>query len=117
MLAAAAGRHDAVQICGDDYPTPDGTCIRDYVHVEDLARAHLLALAGARPGEHRVYNLGSSDGFSVREVIAAAGRRPGDPARLIASSERIGRDLGWQPEHDLTRIVADAWSFHRGRPD
>jgi UDP-glucose 4-epimerase len=77
-----------------------------------------------------VYNLGSSDGFSVREVIAAAeqvtgrrlptrlaGRRPGDPARLIASSERIGRDLGWQPEHDLARIVADAWSFHRGRPD
>ena len=131
VLAAAAGRHDAVQIFGDDYPTPDGTCIRDYVHVEDLARAHLLALAGgARPGEHRVYNLGSSDGFSVREVIAAAeqvtgrrlptrlaGRRPGDPARLIASSERIGRDLGWQPEHDLTRIVADAWSFHRGQPD
>ena len=130
VLAVAAGRRDAVQVFGDDYTTPDGTCIRDYVHVEDLARGHLLALAGARPGEHRVYNLGSSDGYSVREVIAAAEqvtghrvptrlaqRRPDDPARLIAPSARIGRELGWQPEHDLTRIVTDAWSFHRGRPD
>jgi UDP-glucose 4-epimerase len=127
VLAAAAGWREAVQVFGDDYGTPDGTCIRDYVHVEDLARAHLLALAGARPGEHLVYNLGSSAGFSVREVIATAERvtghrvptrlaprRPGDPARLIASSARIGRDLGWHPEHDLTRIVADAWFFHRG---
>ncbi len=129
VLAVAAGRRDAVEVFGDDYVTPDGTCIRDYVHVEDLARAHLLALAGARPGEHRVYNLGSSDGYSVREVIATAEqvtgrpvparlakRRPGDPARLIASSARIGRELRWQPEHGLTRIVSDAWSFHRGRP-
>jgi UDP-glucose 4-epimerase len=129
VLATAAGRRDAVQVFGDDYDTPDGTCIRDYVHVEDLARAHLLALADARPGEHRVYNLGSSDGFSVREVIAAAeqvtgrrlptrlaGRRPGDPARLVASSERIDRELGWHPKHDLTRIMADAWSFHCGSP-
>ena len=129
VLAVAAGRRDTVELFGDDYATPDGTCIRDYVHVEDLARAHVLALAGARPGEHRVYNLGSSDGYSVREVIATAEqvtgrevpaklatRRPGDPARLIASSARIGRELGWQPEHDLTRIVTDAWSFHRGPP-
>ena len=129
VLAVAAGRRETVELFGDDYATPDGTCIRDYVHVEDLARAHLLALAGARPGEHRVYNLGSSDGYSVREVIATAEqvtgrevpaklaqRRPGDPARLIASSARIGRELGWQPEHDLTRIVTDAWSFHRGPP-
>ena len=129
VLAVAAGRRDTVELFGDDYATPDGTCIRDYVHVEDLARAHLLALAGARPGEHQVYNLGSSDGYSVREVIATAEqvtgrevpaklatRRPGDPARLIASSARIGRELGWQPEHDLTRIVTDAWSFHRGPP-
>ena len=127
VLAVAAGRRDAVEVFGDDYATPDGTCIRDYVHVEDLTRAHLLALAGARPGEHRVYNLGSSDGYSVRDVIATAEqvtgravaarlarRRPGDPARLIASSARIGRELGWQPEHGLTRIVTDAWSFHRG---
>ncbi len=129
VLAVAAGRREVVEVFGDDYATPDGTCIRDYVHVEDLARAHLLALAGARPGEHRVYNLGSSDGYSVREVIATAEqvtgrevpaklarRRPGDPARLIASSARIGRELGWQPEHGLTRIVTDAWSFHRGPP-
>lgn len=129
VLAAAAGQRGAVEVFGDDYPTPDGTCIRDYVHVEDLARAHVLALAGARPGQHLVYNLGSSDGFSVRDVIAAAehvtgcrvptrmaGRRPGDPARLVASSARIALELGWHPEHDLARIVADAWAFHRGRP-
>ncbi len=129
VLATAAGRRDAVQVFGEDYDTPDGTCIRDYVHIEDLARAHLLALAGAQRREHRVYNLGSSDGFSVREVIAAAeqvtgrrlptrlaGRRPGDPARLIASSERIGDELGWHAKHDLTRIMADAWSFHRESP-
>jgi UDP-glucose 4-epimerase len=118
----AGGRE--VQIFGDDYPTPDGTCIRDYIHVADLARAHLLALDACTPGSHTVYNLGSGSGFSNREVLDTcravtgmdipsriAPRRPGDPAVLVASAARIAADLGWHPERDLRSMVADAWSF------
>jgi UDP-glucose 4-epimerase len=128
VLAVALGHRERVDLFGDDYPTPDGTCVRDYVHVEDLAVAHLLALEAATSPGHAVYNLGNGDGYSVREVVAAAervtgrpipvnvvGRRPGDPARLVASSARIGRELGWRPEHGLERIVADAWEFHSAR--
>ena len=128
-LQVAAGTREALTVYGQDYPTPDGTCIRDYVHVTDLAAAHLLALPAPAPGEHRVYNLGSGSGFSVQEMVDAVRtvtghplpvvvgpRRAGDPARLVASSERIHADLGWAPVHTaLTEIVADAWQFARGR--
>jgi UDP-glucose 4-epimerase len=125
VLAAAAGQRESVSIFGCDYPTPDGTAVRDYIHVEDLARAHLLALdAAAEPG-HRVYNLGNGNGFSVREVVDAARsvtgreiaavdapRRAGDPAVLVASSDRIQQDLGWSPDKpDLKSMVGDAWAF------
>jgi UDP-glucose 4-epimerase len=112
-----------VAIFGDDYPTPDGTCVRDYVHVTDLAAAHVLALAACAAGEHKVYNLGSGTGFSNREVLAAcaevtgrpiparaAPRRPGDPAVLVASSQRIGAELGWRPARGLAEMAADAWA-------
>ena len=123
ILAAARGGGQ-IRLFGDDYPTPDGTCIRDYIHVSDLARAHVLALDATAPGSHRVYNLGSGTGYSNREVLAAcrevtgreipaqvAPRRPGDPAVLVASSEAIAADLGWRPERDLRSMVADAWTF------
>ena len=113
-----------VQLFGDDYPTPDGTCVRDYIHVTDLARAHMLALEACVPGEHRIYNLGSGAGFSNLEVLGAcrevtgrdipsrfAPRRPGDPAVLVASSDRIHADLGWRTEQSLAAMVADAWQF------
>jgi UDP-glucose 4-epimerase len=122
--AAARGEDRHLTLFGDDYPTPDGTCVRDYIHVADLARAHLLALDACQPGRHRVYNLGSESGFSNLEVLAECRavtgvdipaeigpRRPGDPAVLVASSARIRADLGWQPERDLQAMVADAWSF------
>jgi len=125
VLAAARSGAD-VRLFGDDYPTPDGTCIRDYIHVSDLARAHLLALEATIPGSHAVYNLGSGAGYSNREVLDAcqkvtgldipvrvAPRRPGDPAVLVASSEAIAADLGWHAECDLRRMVADAWTFAR----
>lgn len=129
VLQVALGRREKVAMYGDDYPTPDGTCVRDYIHVEDLARAHLLALDGLRPGTHRVYNLGNGAGFSVREVIEVcrevtghpipadvAPRRAGDPAVLVASSEHISDELGWKPEKpDLRAIVADAWAFTRAK--
>jgi UDP-glucose 4-epimerase len=125
VLRAAAGLRDSVQIFGTDYPTPDGTAVRDYIHVEDLARAHLLALDAASEGGHRIYNLGNGQGFSVREVVEVARtvtgrpikaveapRRAGDPAVLVASSERIKAELGWVPEKPgLEAIVADAWSW------
>jgi UDP-glucose 4-epimerase len=128
-LQVAAGTREALTVYGQDYPTPDGTCIRDYVHVTDLAAAHLLALPAPAPGEHRIYNLGSGSGFSVQEMVDAVRtvtghplpvvvgpRRAGDPARLVASSERIHADLGWAPEHTaLTEIVADAWEFAQQR--
>jgi UDP-glucose 4-epimerase len=125
-LDVALGRREALDVYGTDWPTPDGTCIRDYVHVEDLSRAHLLALDTAQPDEHLVCNLGSGGGFSVREVIDTvasvtgvpiavreAARRPGDPAVLVASHERAKERLGWQPAAGLPQMVADAWEFHR----
>jgi UDP-glucose 4-epimerase len=125
-LRVASGGADALQLFGDDYPTPDGTCVRDYIHVVDLATAHLKALDNGRPGEHRVYNLGNGAGFSNLEVIDAVrkvtghpipvrvgGRRAGDPAVLVASSDRARAELGWTPQRpDLHDIVADAWAFH-----
>ncbi len=126
LAGVAAGRR--VQIFGDDYPTPDGTCVRDYIHVTDLADAHLRALEACRPGQHRVYNLGNGAGFSVREVIdvcsdvtgTAIGadvtaRRPGDPAVLVASSALIQAELGWRADRDLRAMAADAWEFTEAR--
>lgn len=123
-LQVAAGRLDELGVYGTDYPTPDGTCIRDYVHVADLAEAHLRALDVAEPGRHRVLNLGSGRGYSVQEVVqtvrgvtgaptptAEQPRRPGDPAVLVASNAEAGRVLGWTPTRDLEQMVADAWSF------
>jgi UDP-glucose 4-epimerase len=127
VLAAAAGRLPHVTVFGDDYPTPDGTCVRDYVHVLDLARAHVLALfADQRPGSSRCYNLGcGAAGFSVHQVITTArrvtgrpitvvtaARRPGDPAVLVASSKRIELELGWRPVHpSLEDIIGSAWAW------
>jgi UDP-glucose 4-epimerase len=125
VLQVALGQRDKISVFGTDWPTPDGTAVRDYIHVLDLADAHLLALDHATPGAHTVYNLGSGAGFSVREVISScrrvtglpiasedAPRRAGDPAVLVASSERAMADLGWQPKHtDLDVIVADAWQY------
>jgi UDP-glucose 4-epimerase len=125
-VLATARDGGTLRLFGDDYPTPDGTCVRDYVHVSDLARAHLLALDAAEPGSHAVYNLGSGTGYSNREVLDAcrevtgldipaevAPRRPGDSTALVASSDAIARDLDWRPEHDLRSMVADAWTFTR----
>ncbi|GAA4908654.1 UDP-glucose 4-epimerase [Stackebrandtia albiflava] len=126
-LAAATGTGGPLRLYGEDYDTPDGTCVRDYIHVADLARAHLLAVDAAVPGRHLVYNLGNGVGFSNREVldtvgrvtgrpvpVEAAPRRPGDPATLVAASHRAETELGWRRHHpDLTDMVADAWEFHR----
>ncbi|MGA2686775.1 MAG: UDP-glucose 4-epimerase GalE [Candidatus Korobacteraceae bacterium] len=132
VLQAALGQREAISIYGTDYPTKDGTCIRDYIHIDDLATAHLLALdALAQTQTHRedsqlIFNLGSGSGFSVREIIDVAGRvtgrkipvveaprRPGDSAVLIASSEKIKRVLGWQPRHsDIEAILRSAWEWH-----
>ncbi|MEV4369062.1 MULTISPECIES: UDP-glucose 4-epimerase GalE [unclassified Nonomuraea] len=124
VLKVATGERDSVSVFGTDYPTADGTCVRDYIHVGDLARAHLLALEAVAEGEHKIYNLGSGTGFSVQEVISVCrevtgheipvvvgDRRPGDPAVLVASSARIQRDLGWKAERAALRdIVSDAWT-------
>ena len=133
VLEAAAGRRGSVSIYGTDYPTRDGTAIRDYIHVEDLARAHLLALegdGGAKSGEHRIYNLGNGSGFSVREVIetarevtgrgikaAHAPRRAGDPVVLVASSRKIREELGWAPKKpELEAMISDAWEWMQANP-
>ncbi len=130
VLRVPLGQSDAAQIYGTDYPTPDGTCIRDYIHITDLVSAHLLALDGLRERDRLVYNLGSGNGYSVREVIETARqvtgqripveelpRRPGDSARLVASSEKIKRELGWKPQHDdLYEIIASAWAWHKWHP-
>ncbi|GAB3655638.1 UDP-glucose 4-epimerase GalE [Actinocorallia lasiicapitis] len=126
LLKVAAGLRDSVDIYGTDYPTPDGTAIRDYLHVADLARAHLLALDAVTPGRHTVYNLGSGSGYSCLEVLTAARavtghpipanllpRRAGDPAVLVASSAKIQDELGWHATSSLTDIVEDAWAFQR----
>jgi UDP-glucose 4-epimerase len=133
VLRVAAGEASHVTIYGQDYPTPDGTCIRDYVHVRDLAAAHLLALEATGEGDPslEVYNLGSAAGFSVREVVEAARkvtgraiparvlkRRIGDPPVLVASSRRARRELGWQPRHSqLDEMLADAWAWRLEHPD
>lgn len=130
-ILSAAREGTAVKIFGTDYPTPDGTCIRDYVHVVDLVRAHVLALEKLEPGKGNVYNLGSENGFSVREVIAAcervtgrkivveeAERRSGDPAILVASSRKIKADLGWERKYpEMETIVAHAWNWHTTHPN
>jgi UDP-glucose 4-epimerase len=130
VLQAAAGTREHVSVFGTDYPTDDGTAVRDYIHVEDLGRAHLLALDRVTAGRHNIYNLGNGLGFSVRQVIDAARRvtgreipvreeprRPGDPAQLVASSELIREELGWEPEKDLEAMIADAWAWRQARPD
>ena len=131
VLQVAAGEREGIQIFGDDYPTPDGTCVRDYVHVQDLAEAHLLAVEALEPGEGHAYNLGNGQGFSVQEVIEVcrevtgrliptrlAPRRPGDPAALVADSGLIRRELGWRPRYtELRDIVASAWAWHQAHPD
>ena len=130
VLQVAAGRRQHITIFGDDYDTPDGTCIRDYIHVLDLAEAHILALHALDQG-NRVYNLGNGEGFSVRQVIETARavtgasireqmgpRRAGDPARLVASSDRIRDELGWVPRFpDLEQIIDSAWRWHQQHPD
>jgi UDP-glucose 4-epimerase len=131
LVLKAAAEGSSVKIFGTDYPTRDGTAVRDYIHVEDLAHAHLLALKAAEPGEHRVYNLGNGKGFSVREVVEAArgvtgreieaveaARREGDPPALVASGEKIRADLGWKPEKpSLEAMISDAWVWMREHPD
>ncbi|HLL67890.1 MAG TPA: UDP-glucose 4-epimerase GalE [Micromonosporaceae bacterium] len=126
-LQVAAGKREKLALFGDDYPTPDGTCVRDYIHVSDLATAHLLALDSMSGGGHRIYNLGNGTGFSNRQVIEVvrevtghpipvevAPRRAGDPADLVASSDKAKQELGWVPERtDLADIVSDAWTFYR----
>jgi len=127
VLQVAGGQRDELMLYGDDYPTPDGTCIRDYIHVADLSTAHLLALDAIQPGKHEIYNLGNGDGYSNRQVIEAvrevtgrpvpvklAPRRPGDAPATVASSDKAHRELGWRPEKpDLHEIIADAWAFHQ----
>ncbi len=129
ILDVALGRRQSIKVFGRDYPTPDGTCIRDYIHVQDLARAHLLALEALKERDKLIYNLGNGVGFSVREVIESARRvtghpipveecprRPGDPAVLIASSEKIGAELGWKPKYSiLDEIIESAWTWQQIR--
>ncbi len=129
-LQVALGQREKVTIFGDDYPTRDGTCVRDYIHVVDLAQAHILALRALDQGS-RTYNLGNGQGFTVKEVIETCrevtghpipaeigDRRPGDPATLIASSDKIRRELGWEPKYpELRTIVEHAWAWHRSHPD
>ena len=131
VLRVALGQRETAYIYGTDYPTPDGTCIRDYIHITDLVSAHLLALEGLAGRDRLIYNLGTGHGYSVREVIDTARqvtghpipvhelpRRPGDSARLVASSEKIKRELGWKPQHDnLREIIASAWQWHQTHPN
>jgi len=128
-LQVAAGQRDHLQLFGDDYPTADGTCVRDYIHVEDLARAHLLALEAATPKDHKIYNLGNGSGFTNRQVVEAvrevtghplpvrmAPRREGDPNELVASAGRARAELGWVPaKTTLAEMIDDAWRFYRSR--
>src|SRR3954453_15368225 len=129
ILQAAAGTREHISIFGTDYPTPDGSAVRDYIHVDDLARAHLLALEKAEPGRHDIYNLGSGTGYSVREVIDAVRRvtgrdfqvreqerRPGDPPRLVAANAKARAGLEWTPERSLDDMIADAWAWRQAHP-
>lgn len=132
ILQAALGKREYIQIFGDDYATPDGSCIRDYIHVTDLAQAHILALGKLRNGgESSIYNLGNGKGFSVKEVVNLArkvtgvnikevmgSRRAGDPAVLVASSEKIQKELKWTPKYnELSTIIETAWNWHKNHPD
>jgi UDP-glucose 4-epimerase len=128
VLKVALGQAKQCEIYGTDYPTPDGTCIRDYIHNVDLAQAHILGLA---PGKTGFYNLGNGDGYSVRQVISTCEkltgvkipaiekpRRPGDPPRLVANADKAIRELDWKPEYPkLEQIIADAWNWHKAHPD
>jgi UDP-glucose 4-epimerase len=130
VLQVALDQREKIIIFGDDYPTRDGTCVRDYIHVVDLAQAHILALESLDQGS-RTYNLGNGRGFTVKEVIETCrevtghpipaeigARRPGDPATLIASSDKIRRELGWEPQYpELRTIVEHAWAWHRTHPN
>jgi UDP-glucose 4-epimerase len=130
VLKVPLGQRDSIAMFGTDYPTPDGTAVRDYIHIDDLAAAHLLALDGTRPSEHRIFNLGTGSGFSVREVIEAVervtgttipidaqGRRAGDPPALVASAEKIASELGWVPtKPTLEAMISDAWAFAQAHP-
>lgn len=131
VLQVALGKRPHVEILGTDYPTPDGTCVRDYIHVDDLASAHILALDKIRPGSQLTYNVGIGRGYSVREVIETARevtgksiavkeapRRPGDPPVLVANAEKIRKELGWAPKYtDLRSIVSTAWAWHSTHPN
>jgi len=130
VLKVALGQKESVSVFGTDYPTPDGTAVRDYIHIDDLAAAHLLALDGAEAGSHRIFNIGNGEGFSVRQVISAVeqvtgktlpvvleARRPGDPPELVASSARIREELGWTPvKSSIETMIADAWAFAQDHP-
>jgi UDP-glucose 4-epimerase len=131
ILKVALGKSAGISIFGTDYPTPDGTCVRDYIHISDLATAHLLAFEALEQRDRLIYNLGNGMGFSVRKVIEVARqvtghsipavespRRPGDPAVLVASSKKIQQELGWKPRHSsLEAIVRSAWEWHRQHPN
>ena len=130
-MKTALGQRDHIGIFGEDYPTPDGTCVRDYIHVKDLAEAHLLALEYLeRGGSSDVFNLGNGAGYSVREIIETArritgkeikavveSRRGGDPSVLIASNKKAAEVLGWKPVLGLDQIISDAWAWHSGHPN
>lgn len=131
VLQVALGKREFVPISGDDYPTPDGTGVRDYIHVVDLASAHIAALLALQPGERRIYNLGTGTGVSVREIIEAARevtghpipartapRRPGDPPALVAAAAKANRELGWQPQNsDIHNVLRTAWEWHLSHPN
>jgi UDP-glucose 4-epimerase len=131
VLFAAMGKRDSITVFGTDYPTPDGTCIRDYVHVNDLVAAHVLGIEALSSGDRRFYNLGIGRGYSVKEILDAAksatgkeipvqfgDRREGDPARLFANSDKVQRELGWKPVHtDVGEVIASAWRWHMSHPE
>ncbi|MEL6418109.1 MAG: UDP-glucose 4-epimerase GalE [Pseudomonadota bacterium] len=131
VLQVPLGQRDEIKVFGNDYPTPDGTCIRDYVHTRDLASAHLLAIEATREGTDEVFNIGTGNGQSVMEIIEACeavtgqaiartvvARRPGDPPRLVAEPSKLKTQLGWQPEYtDIKDTIATAWAWHQAHPD
>lgn len=131
LLLAALGRRDKLTVFGTDYPTPDGTCIRDYIHVEDLCSAHIVAMEALQPGDGRFYNLGIGRAYSVKEIIKAArrvtgvdipieygGRRPGDPAILFTDAQKIQKELGWSARYtEIDQIIATAWNWFKNYPN